>query len=77
MIQHDIPLGPEAMGGVLFTIEGKAIGMNIARRDRVTTYALPAEVIQRVARDMIAVEKGASQARSLSEEHLEKVAPVP
>ena len=77
VIQHDIPLGPEAMGGVLFTIEGKAIGMNIARRDRVTTYALPAEVIQRVARDMIAVEKGASQARSLSEEHLEKVAPVP
>lgn len=61
VIQHDIPLGPEAMGGVLFTVEGKAVGMNIARRDRVTTYALPSEIVQRVARDMIAVEMGAAR----------------
>ena len=67
VIQHDIPLGPEAMGGVLFTIEGKAVGMNIARRDRVTTYALPSEVVQRVARDMLAVELGAGSARGHAE----------
>ena len=66
VIQHDIPIGPEAMGGVLFTIEGKAVGMNIARRDRVTTYALPSEIVQRVARDMIAVDLGAAKARALA-----------
>jgi serine protease Do len=64
VIQHDIPVGPEAMGGVLFTLEGKAVGMNIARRDRVTTYALPSEVVQRVARDMIAVDLDAAKARA-------------
>ncbi|MCB1095713.1 MAG: PDZ domain-containing protein [Verrucomicrobiae bacterium] len=68
VIQHDIPVGPEAMGGVLFTLEGKAVGMNIARRDRVTTYALPSEVVQRVARDMIAVELGAAKARAGGDE---------
>ena len=62
VIQHDIPMGPEAMGGPLFTVDGKAVGINIARRDRVTTYALPSEIVQRVARDMIAVDMGARQA---------------
>ena len=58
VVQHDIPLGPEAMGGPLFTIEGKAIGLNIARRDRVTTFALPGELVERLSRDMIASATG-------------------
>ncbi|MGK0184451.1 MAG: serine protease Do [Verrucomicrobiales bacterium] len=71
VIQHDIPLGPEAMGGVLFTVDGKAVGINIARRDRVTTFALPSEIVQRVARDMIVVEMGDARDRAQSEEAVE------
>ena len=31
------------MGGPLATLEGKVVGINIARVDRVTTFALPVE----------------------------------
>ncbi len=44
VLQHDMPLGPEDMGGALFDLKGNAIGLNIARVDRVTNYALPVEV---------------------------------
>ena len=45
ILQHDLPLPKEAMGGPLFDLDGDCIGINIARVDRVTTYALPAEVV--------------------------------
>jgi S1-C subfamily serine protease len=32
------------MGGPLINLDGKAIGINVARVDRVTTFALPMEV---------------------------------
>ena len=44
IIQHDIPLGPADMGGPLLNLLGQAVGINIARVDRVTTFALPTEV---------------------------------
>jgi S1-C subfamily serine protease len=44
IIQHDMPLGPEDMGGALFDLQGRAIGLNISRVDRITNYALPVEV---------------------------------
>ena len=54
VVQHDIPLEPNAMGSPLFTIDGKAIGINIARHDRVTTFALPAEIVRKIAAKMMA-----------------------
>ena len=48
ILQHDLPLGKEAMGGPLFNLNGKCIGFNIARVDRVTTYALPSYLPQHV-----------------------------
>ncbi len=42
VIQHDLALGPDDMGGAVYNLEGKAIGFNIARVDRVTNFALPA-----------------------------------
>jgi S1-C subfamily serine protease len=42
-LQHDIPLSPADMGGPLATLDGKVVGINIARVDRVTTFALPVE----------------------------------
>jgi len=32
----------------LVNLDGKAIGMNIARASRVTTYALPAGLVKRI-----------------------------
>lgn len=43
VLQHDIPLHPADMGGPVATLEGKVVGINIARVDRVTTFALPVE----------------------------------
>lgn len=43
VLQHDIPLLPTDMGGPVATLEGKIVGINIARVDRVTTFALPVE----------------------------------
>lgn len=46
MILHtDIPLPPEAMGSPLVDIHGHAVGILIARADRVTTYALPKDFV--------------------------------
>jgi S1-C subfamily serine protease len=43
VLQHDIPLLPADMGGPVATLEGRVVGINIARVDRVTTFALPVE----------------------------------
>lgn len=43
VLQHDMPLHPTDMGGVVTDLQGQAIGINIARVDRITTFALPTE----------------------------------
>ncbi len=47
-IEHDTVLHPWLCGGPLVNLEGQAIGINIARAGRVTTYALPARLVQRI-----------------------------
>lgn len=44
VLQHDLPLGADEMGGPLLDLDGRLIGINIARVDRVTTFALPREL---------------------------------
>lgn len=44
VIQHALLMTPQDMGGAIFDLQGHALGINIARVDRVTNYALPAEV---------------------------------
>jgi S1-C subfamily serine protease len=46
IIQHDVSLPPSAMGGPVLNLDGKALGINVARVDRVTTYALPAKFVR-------------------------------
>ncbi len=46
VIQHDISLPPTAMGGAVLDLNGKALGINVARVDRVTTYALPTKFVR-------------------------------
>jgi S1-C subfamily serine protease len=47
-IEHDTVLPPWLCGGPLVNLDGKAIGLNIARAGRVTTYALPPTLVRRV-----------------------------
>lgn len=52
-IQHDTVLHPEQCGGPLVDLDGKAVGINIARADRVSTYAIPAKVVLDILPDLI------------------------
>jgi len=48
VLQHDITLGPSDMGGPLFDLKGRLVGINIAKANRVEFYAIPVEAIQKV-----------------------------
>jgi S1-C subfamily serine protease len=45
VFQHDTVLSPNQCGGPLVDLEGKAVGLNIARAGRVSSYALPADIV--------------------------------
>ncbi|MCA9064344.1 MAG: trypsin-like peptidase domain-containing protein [Planctomycetaceae bacterium] len=47
-IQIDADIFPKECGGPLLNLNGKAIGMNIARADRVVAYALPSSHVLKV-----------------------------
>jgi serine protease Do len=47
-IEHDTVLEPWQCGGPLLNLDGKAIGLNIARASRFATYALPASLAQQI-----------------------------
>jgi len=51
-IEHDTVLQPWLCGGPLVNLDGKAIGLNIARAGRVTTYALPAKLIKKIIKNL-------------------------
>ena len=57
VLQHATPLFPTDMGGPLATLEGQVIGINIARVDRVTTFALPVEAFWTVAQQWIQADR--------------------
>lgn len=48
IVQHDIPVDVNAMGGPLVDLEGRLVGVNIARSDRVSTYALTVALVQQI-----------------------------
>jgi serine protease Do len=45
-IQHDTVLRPTDCGGPVVDLDGKAVGLNIARAGRVESYALPAALVR-------------------------------
>ena len=53
VIQHDSVIRPEECGGPLVNLDGKVIGINIARAGRVETYALPIKPVLEFARKNI------------------------
>jgi serine protease Do len=52
-LQHDTVLRPQDCGGPLVDLDGKAIGINIARAGRTESYALPAEALQPLLPDLM------------------------
>jgi serine protease Do len=62
IVQHDIPLGPADMGGPLLNLLGQAVGINIARVDRVTTFALPMEIFWPSVRQWITEDRNPPKA---------------
>ena len=51
VISHDADLDPSNCGGPLFDLEGRFVGINIARNSRVRSYAIPYATIQKLVED--------------------------
>lgn len=56
VIQHDTVLRPHECGGPLVDLDGKVLGINIARAGRVESWALPASVIEPVIMELKATK---------------------
>ncbi len=52
VITHDTVIRPEQCGGPLIDTDGLVVGVNIARALRVTTYAVPAETVQKLVESL-------------------------
>jgi serine protease Do len=52
VLQHDMALKPTDCGGPVVDLDGKTLGINIARAGRVESYAIPAEAVQRLIPDL-------------------------
>lgn len=51
-LQHDLTLRPEECGGPLVNLDGKVVGVNIARAGRVKSYAIPASNLKELLSDL-------------------------
>ena len=52
-IQHDTVLRPSECGGPIVDLEGKVVGINIARAGRVESYALPTATVKSMLPDLM------------------------
>jgi serine protease Do len=52
VITHDAVIKPSECGGPLLDLDGKILGINIARAGRVETWALPAEIIKPIYEEL-------------------------
>lgn len=53
VLMHDTVLHPNQCGGPIVNLDGKVIGLNIARAGRVSTYALPSSVVQPIISGLV------------------------
>lgn len=53
VVQHDTILKPAQCGGPLVDLDGRVLGINIARAGRVETWALPPSVVKPVLKEML------------------------
>jgi len=52
VLQHDSVLRPRDCGGPIVGLDGRVVGINIARASRVASYALPASYVKPVLDDL-------------------------
>lgn len=50
--QHDTVLKPNECGGPVVNLDGKVVGINIARAGRTESYAIPADVLPKLVADL-------------------------
>jgi len=62
VLQHDTVLQPNQCGGPLVDLDGKVVGINIARASRVASYALPVSAVKPVLEKLRAGELVAAKA---------------
>jgi serine protease Do len=53
VIEHDTPLEDHLMGGPLVGLDGRVVGINVARYDRAQTFAIPADLASRIAQQLM------------------------
>ncbi len=58
VLQHDADIFPNQCGGPLVGLDGKMVGINIARADRVVSYAIPAETAREIFDRLRASDSG-------------------
>jgi serine protease Do len=61
-IQHDSFLQPADCGGPIVDLDGKVVGLNIARAGRVESYALTASVVRETVDKLLKTELTSTQA---------------
>ena len=52
ILQHDTVIKPTDCGGPLVDLDGKAVGINIARAGRTESYAIPTEAVLGLIADL-------------------------
>ncbi len=54
VLQHDSAIAANRMGGPVVDLDGRVVGMNIARVDRTKTYAIPAQLVSEASQRLLA-----------------------
>ncbi|MCE9548557.1 MAG: S1C family serine protease [Planctomycetia bacterium] len=62
-IQHDAAVWADQCGGPLINLQGKTVGVNIARYDQVCTFAIPAELVEKTVAKLRGKEAAAAKPR--------------
>jgi S1-C subfamily serine protease len=52
-LTHDTVLQADQVGGPVVDLDGRAIGLNIARADRTATYAIPSGTVRKLVAEML------------------------
>ena len=60
VIQHDTVIRPTDCGGPLVDLEGRVLGINIARAGRVETWALPGDVAMKAFKELKAAKSSST-----------------
>lgn len=74
VIQHDTPIDPGLLGGALLDLNGKLVGINIARVNRFTTFALPVRTFSKAVE--LAIEADRDRRRNLGASLLSPAGPL-